>query len=115
MYLSKDLKEKPTKVPPPPPPSEKEEPFDPKTVNLSDFTGRFYSEELETFYTIDIKNDTLVAHHQRHNDLKLAPQKKDGFSTNMLGNIDFTRNAKGQVTGMKASNGRVRNLVFNKE
>ena len=114
IYLAKELKEKPSQVPPPPP-SEEEPPFDPASVKLSEFTGRFYSPELETFYTLEIKNDTLVAHHQRHNDLKLAPYKKDGFTTNFLGNLEFTRNGKGQVVGMKASNGRVRNLVFNKE
>jgi hypothetical protein len=85
------------------------------SIKLSDFTGRFYSPELETFYTLDIKNDTLVAHHQRHNDMKLSPYKKDGFSTGFLGNLEFIRNAKGAVIAMKASNGRVRNLVFNKQ
>lgn len=114
MYLAKEMKEKPSNVPPPPP-SEQEPPFDPNSVKLADFTGRFYSPELETFYTIDIKNDTLVAHHQRHNDLKLSPYKKDGFNANLLGSLDFTRDNKGKVTGLKASNGRVRNLVFNKE
>ena len=100
---------------PPPPPSKKEPPFDPTSVNLSEFTGRFYSPELETFYTLDIKNDTLVAHHQRHDPLKLSHHKKDGFSTGLLGNLEFIRNGRGEVIGMKASNGRVRNLVFNKE
>jgi len=114
IYLAKELKEKPSQVPPPPP-SKEEPPFDPAGVKLLEFTGRFYSPELETFYTLDIKNDTLVAHHQRHDDLKLAPYKKDGFTTNFLGNLEFTRNGKGQVIGMKASNGRVRNLVFNKQ
>ena len=98
IYLAKELKEKPSQVPPPPP-SKEEPPFDPASVKLSEFTGRFYSPELETFYTLDIKNDTLVAHHQRHDDLKLAPYKKDGFTTNFLGNLEFTRNGKGQVIG----------------
>jgi len=114
LYLADQLKEKPSNVPPPPP-SEEEPPFDPMSIKLSDFTGRFYSPELETFYTLDIKNDTLVAHHQRHNDMKLSPYKKDGFSTGFLGNLEFIRNAKGEVIAVKASNGRVRNLVFNKE
>ena len=92
-----------------------EPPFDPAGVRLSEFTGKFYSPELETSYTMEVKNDTLIAHHQRHDDLKLAPYKKDGFTTNFLGNLEFIRNGAGLVTGMKASNGRVRNLVFNKE
>ena len=114
LYLADQMKEKPSNVPPPPP-SKEEPPFDPKTVILSEFKGRFYSPELETFYTLDIKNDTLVAHHQRHNDMKLSPYKKDGFSTGFLGNLEFIRNTKGEVIAMKASNGRVRNLMFNKE
>ncbi len=118
VYLADILKEDTTKKDsPPPPPSEQKPTFDPSTLTLSDFTGRFYSAELETFYEFEVKNDTLVAHHPRHDDFKLTPVKQDGFEAGAwwMGNIEFTRDASRKVNGLKASNGRVMNLVFVKE
>lgn len=99
----------------PPLPEPEKKPFDPKTVVLADFTGSYYSDELETRYTFDIRNDTLTSHHQRHNDFKLAATATDTFTMEFLGTLVFTRDAKGKVNGFKASNGRVRNLVFRKQ
>lgn len=89
--------------------------FDPKTQNLSDYTGSYFSDELETRYSFDVKNDTLVSHHQRHNDFKLNPRSADTFNMNFLGTVAFTRGKNGKVDGFKASSGRVRNLVFRRE
>lgn len=99
----------------PPLPEPEKKPFDPKSVVLKDFTGSFYSDELETRYTLDVVRDTLTSHHQRHNDFKLAATANDTFTMGFLGTLVFTRDAKGKVNGFKASNGRVRNLVFRKE
>lgn len=88
-----------------------EPPFDPKSVKLTDYTGMFYSPELDTRYEFVVVNDTLVSHHQRHDDWKLRPTKADQFDINMLGTLDFYRE-KGKVAGFRASNGRVRNLKF---
>lgn len=99
----------------PPQPEEEKKPFDPESVVLSDFTGSFYSDELETRYTFDIRNDTLTSHHQRHDDFKLQATAADTFTMQFLGTLVFTRDAKGKVNGFKASNGRVRNLAFRKE
>jgi CubicO group peptidase (beta-lactamase class C family) len=90
-------------------------PFDPKSVKLNDYVGSYYSEELETRYSFEVKNDTLVSHHQRHNDFKLNPRSADTFNMNFLGTVAFTRDGKGRVDGFKASSGRVRNLVFKRE
>lgn len=106
---------KPEKPGAPPLPEEKKPPFDAKSVVLADFTGSYYSDELETRYTFDIRNDTLTSHHQRHNDFKLQPTAPDTFGMEILGTLVFTRDAKGKVSGFKVSNGRVRNLVFRKE
>jgi CubicO group peptidase (beta-lactamase class C family) len=117
VYLVDLLKEELKKEEPPPPAEEKKESFDLSSVKLSDYAGRFYSAELETFYDLEVKNDTLIAHHPRHDDFKLKPVRPDGFEAGAwwMGNIEFTRNAKKQVTGMKASNGRVMNLAFVKQ
>jgi CubicO group peptidase (beta-lactamase class C family) len=116
-YLKDELKEEPKKEESAPPVPEKKEPFDASKINLADYTGRFYSDELETFYELEVKNDTLVAHHQRHDDFKLTPNKVDGFNSTAwwMGDIEFTRGAGKKVSAMRASNGRVMNLVFVKK
>jgi CubicO group peptidase (beta-lactamase class C family) len=91
-----------------------EPPFDPKAVKLSDYAGSFYSPELETRYEFVVVNDTLVSHHQRHDDWKLRPTKADQFNVTILGDLDFYRE-KGKIAGFRASNGRVRNLNFVKQ
>ncbi len=90
--------------------------FDEKAVKLSDFTGEFYSEELATSYHFQVEADKLVAKHNRLSDITLNPSKKDVFSgsTWYFGQITFVRDTEGQVTGCKVSNGRVRNLHFEK-
>lgn len=111
LYLAADLKPDTKPVEPPAEAPPAEPPFDPKTVTLADFTGSYFSPELETTYHFEVVNDTLVAHHQRHDDMKLRPIKSDVFGVNILGDLAFYRE-KGKVAGFRASNGRVRNLKF---
>lgn len=91
--------------------------FDVSKVKLSDYAGRFYSRELETYYEFEVINDTLVAHHQRHDDFNLIPIGIDVFEADAwwMGNITFIRNGVSQIHGMKVSNARVRNLSFIKQ
>jgi CubicO group peptidase (beta-lactamase class C family) len=120
LYLQKDFKPEPPRENNPPPANNNnqaqagETPFDPKSVNLSDYTGSFYSPELDTRYEFVVVNDTLVSHHQRHDNWKLRATKPDQFNITILGNLDFYRE-KGKVAGFRASNGRVRNLKFVKQ
>lgn len=117
-FLKDVLKDDPKKADTPPQQNNTPaEPFDPKQVKVTEYTGRFFSEELQTYYDIEVKNDTLIVHHFRHNDFRLAPIKADGFRSDVwwMGNIDFVRDASKKITGMKASNGRVINLKFSKQ
>lgn len=117
MYLEKEFKPEPPRQNNPPPSNNSqsnEPPFDPKTVRLNEYAGSFYSPELETRYEFAVVNDTLVSHHQRHDDWKLRPTKPDQFTVNILGNLDFFRE-NGRIAGFRASNGRVRNLKFVKQ
>jgi CubicO group peptidase (beta-lactamase class C family) len=114
LYLEKDFEPEPKKSEEsqPAPNNTQDQPaFDPNSVRLADYTGKYYSPELETTYEFVIVNDTLVSHHQRHDDMKLRPTKPDGFNISLLGNLAFYRD-KGKIAGFRASNGRVRNLNF---
>ena len=91
-------------------------PFDKNTVDLSEYVGRFYSEELATAYDIRIHDGKLVAQHIRLSDIQLSPHKRDGFSgdTWFFGQIEFVRENGTAISGCKVSSGRVRNLYFEK-
>lgn len=116
-YLVDLLEDEPKRETPSQSTEEDEELFDTSKIKLSDYAGRFYSSELETYYEFEVVNDTLVAHHQRHNDFKMQPVGADSFQADVwwMGNITFTRNGTSQIDGMLASSGRVRNLSFVKQ
>ena len=90
--------------------------FDKSSVFLSDFSGEFYSEELSTTYNFTIVNDNLVAKHSRLSDFNLNPIKDNMFNGEawFFGQVEFIRDENDMITGCKVSNGRVRNLYFEK-
>ncbi|MBS1978457.1 MAG: beta-lactamase family protein [Bacteroidetes bacterium] len=90
--------------------------FDKGSIRLQDYGGTFYSDELQTAYTMIVANDTLTAQHQRHDDIKLIPKGPDIFNSSMwfMEKVTFVRDSKGKVDGMKVSNWGGRNLKFSK-
>ncbi len=86
------------------------------TKDLLSYTGKFYSPELEATYKIYLKNDTLYSHHARHGDFKIKVLKQDVLEGQWPFHIiKYKRNKKGDVLGIYVSNGRVRNLWFEKQ
>ncbi|PKD44123.1 serine hydrolase [Rhodohalobacter barkolensis] len=83
---------------------------------MSEYTGRFYSDEIETTYTIELKDDELVMQHfQLEEEMILDPTHKDQFGSVMpIQTVEFVRNDEGEITGFNASNGRTRNVFFRK-
>ncbi|MEB2777907.1 serine hydrolase [Algoriphagus sp. D3-2-R+10] len=86
------------------------------SVILADYSGEFYSEELSTTYTFTVVGDSLVAKHSRLSDFNLNHIKDDMFFGEawFFGQVEFTRDENKLITGCKVSNGRVRNLLFEK-
>ena len=92
----------------------KSEPLVPE--QLTEFEGDYYTEELDTTYTIGVRGDGLVAQHRRHDDILLT--YADGhFRGNawFFPEIHFIRDDTGRVTGFKLTGNRVRNLHFEKK
>ena len=83
---------------------------------LVEFVGDYYTEELDTTYSIRVHGNQLVAQHIRHDDILLT--YADGH---FLGDawffpeIHFTRDDTGGVTGFRLIGNRVRNLHFEKK
>lgn len=110
VYLSDDM-EPPAAAGSPDPPAEE---IPPPSPTLADFTGTYTSEELDTTYRLFVEDGRLIARHQRHPDMVLTPSADDAFSADtwFFGQVRFERDADGVITGMRVSNGRVRNLLF---
>ncbi|MDR6967777.1 CubicO group peptidase (beta-lactamase class C family) [Flavobacterium arsenatis] len=87
--------------------------FDASTVNLKDFTGNYYSEELSTQYALVLKEGKLFAQHYRLRDFEFTPFK-EGFFDNQFGVVEFVRDTNGIIAGFKQSSDRVKNLLFRK-
>lgn len=85
--------------------------WEPTIEDLADFKGRYFSEELETFYTIELENETLVMHQRRLDDANLTAGVEDTFSGGGL-TLSFERDRNGQVIGFYLSNNRTRNVRF---
>lgn len=79
---------------------------------LPQYTGVYYSPELEAQYRVYVKDKKLFIHHFRRGDFQLSSNTKDEF-TGDIGTLAFYRDNKG-VSGFKLSGGRVRNIRFNK-
>ncbi len=85
-------------------------------VDLSEFSGKYYSEELATTYNFIATDNKLIAKHNRLSDFNIIPVKQNRFTGDVwfFGQIDFVRDENNTISGFKVSNGRVRNVYFEK-
>ncbi len=91
------------------------EPWKPSPEELKGYTGRFYSGELEIFYTLAVEDSALAIQRRRMPDIRLVPAKIDNFTAgNTLSDLVFIRDEKGEITALKVSNGRTRGVKFEK-
>lgn len=85
------------------------------SIRLSEYTGRYYSPELESTLDIILENDKLSVHHARLGDFPLQLMEKDAFQNPNFASLDIVRNSENIITGVKVSNGRARNVWFEKQ
>jgi CubicO group peptidase (beta-lactamase class C family) len=84
-----------------------------KPVDLNSFTGRYFSEELETFYDLRVEDGKLVIRHRRFGPVALTHANGDTFSGTLpVTQVVFQRDEQGKVTGFEAGNGRARGILF---
>jgi CubicO group peptidase (beta-lactamase class C family) len=92
-----------------------EEPRD--EAELAAYAGRYFSSELEAFWTIEVRDGGLVAEHRRLDPVELTPNPSDADSFGgafPLVTVDFERGEGDAVTGFRAGNGRTRGVWFEK-
>jgi CubicO group peptidase (beta-lactamase class C family) len=85
--------------------------FAPKPAELEAYSGTYYSEEIDTTYTVGVEAGKLMARFRPAQRLALAPVYADAFDSD--GDvIRFTRDGSGRVDGFRVYAGRVRHLRF---
>ena len=86
---------------------------------LNEYSGRYYSDELCTSFTIMPQNGQLWLTHIRKAAIKLIPTGSDRFTGDKwhLQQVCFERDINNNVTGFRADggNGWVRKLYFAKQ
>ena len=89
-------------------------PYEPSVEELKEFEGRYYSNELQTFYTLEVKDSTLMLMIGDTEDIGLDPVDEDNFTGDFffIGQMNFMRNDRGEVTGFTVSNGPTRGIRF---
>jgi hypothetical protein len=81
---------------------------------LDEYTGEYFSEELQTTYAVAIEEGELQLRHRRHGAVSLTPAWRDDFrgAQWFLRSVEFDRSDSGQVTGFRVTQSRSRNLRF---
>lgn len=97
----------------------KYESYTPATYNseeLKKYIGKYFSEELNTFYDISINNGNLVVSHLRFNVATLSPINLDNFTSNSwrFSTLKFERDSNNKINGFRISSMRVKNVLFKK-
>lgn len=82
--------------------------------DLQGYAGRYFCEELETFFRIAVEDGGLVARQLGRTPQPLSHVSSDNFSAEVfyLNEIAFQRGDDGRVTGFTVSNGRTRGVLF---
>lgn len=90
-----------------------EEAWAPDADALTAYTGRYFSEELETFYTIVVEDGQLVIQHRRFAAVKLTPNTENKFIGGFpVATIAFETDETGRAMAFTAGNGRTRGIRF---
>ena len=90
-------------------------PWAPTATELASYAGRYFSEELETFYDVTVKDGKLMVGHRRMDATVFTPGAKETFTgTGDVAGVTvvFERDRNGQVIAFYAGNGRARDVRF---
>lgn len=94
------------------------EPFSaspPSAADLAEYSGVYYSPELETSYKIIFENEKLMGYHSRHGYFDIEILRKDIMDWSGLAVVHYERDDFGSIVGFYVTLNRVRNVWFEKE
>lgn len=83
--------------------------------NLAEYTGTYYSPELEVTYSLQISDNQLTLSYPNHKGLVLTEGVKDTFGANRRTKYAFKRNEEKKIIAFEVSaEGTVKNILFEK-
>jgi CubicO group peptidase (beta-lactamase class C family) len=82
-------------------------------IDLNDFTGSYFSKELDVTYDFEMENGILMAHIKNKQSMISCTVRELDQLTMKFGLVRFTRTA-GAISGFELDSGRVKNLKFQK-
>ena len=89
------------------------------SIQLTEFAGTYFSDELDTRYYFEVINNQLVMKHIRLDDIVLQRKGENTFTgsgpNTFFFEINFTGNIPGNVIGFDISNWGATNLKFVKQ
>lgn len=90
--------------------------FELSVEEMQEYTGHYFSEEIQTVYDVAMPDSSLVLqNYQLEEDITLSPIKEDNFGGGFpIANVTFLRNDAGDITGFLAGSGRTRDVHFEK-
>jgi hypothetical protein len=99
------------------------ETISPTPAELAQYAGRYYSPELDIYWTVEMGQDHLRIKRRKYVDSKLTPLFTDAFSDDWLPLMGypttyllvFERDRHETITGLRVSGTRVRNLSFTRQ
>lgn len=86
----------------------------PELVNLNDFIGEYYSEELNVTYQLFVENETLFCQYPNNPKTKLVLGQKDEFGSQDRTRYYFNRDEEKIIGFSIASEGTVKDILFQK-
>lgn len=92
-------------------------PFDRRQVSvdeLGEYTGAYYSPELDTHYFLSLDGGSLVFKLDDEAPEELTAMFGETFENPDYGSVIFQRDENGSISGYTLQSGRVRNLAFSK-
>jgi CubicO group peptidase (beta-lactamase class C family) len=91
-------------------------PYEPSQEVLESYAGKYLSDELETFYTLEVQDSTLMLLIRNVKEIKLSSIKEDVYKGDVffIGELAFLRDKAGRLTGFTVSNGRTKGIQFDK-
>lgn len=89
------------------------QPWRPSEGELAVYEGRYFSEELETVYTVQVDGGQLIARHRR-GDILLDPVERDVFGRRLwyFRTARFERDSTGRVVALRVSGPNTRDVLF---
>ncbi|MEL6305740.1 MAG: hypothetical protein AAFQ20_13245, partial [Bacteroidota bacterium] len=89
-------------------------PYEPDEKALQEYSGNFYSPQLNSAYRFSTENEQLVAEGPEGTRVTFFPVTKDVFRSDTFawGSIRFERNDKNELTGLRIITDGIQGLEF---